>query len=416
MDDPDALSDKLKSLGVVTGKHQKQAQDSSRSEFDIARVVKGKDFETAFGPTFVVEIDYPFEEIQGNGAQLHGANLEMIGKWSGYPDISGRSLEEFLFLDTETSGLSGGTGTFVFLVGLGCWTKSGFHLVQLFLRDPDQEPGFLAGLAHYLSPFKTIVSFNGKSFDVPMLNTRHVLNGFSTPFSRLQHIDLLPLARRLWRNRLASRALKDLEVEILDLSRTDEEVPGWMIPELYYEYLRTKDARPLANVLYHNAQDILSLGLLLNVMADLLEKPLLVSPKQGLDLIAVARLYEEMNQWDYAVQLYDHSLAEGNLPLPFYLDTIKRYANLYRKRGHYDEALKLWIKAAEYRQPDACIEIAKYYEHRQRDPQSAIHWAERALTYLSNIASLPVRTYLQEEINHRIDRLRHKLQHSNVEK
>lgn len=243
-----------------------------------------------------------------------------------------------------------------------------------------------------------------------MLNARHVINGFTTPFTHLQHIDLLPLARRLWRNRLASRALKDLEAEILNLTRTEEEVPGWMIPEIYYEYLRTKDARPLANVLYHNAQDILSLGLLLNVMARLMENPLQVSPQQGLDLIAVARLYEEINQWDFAVKLYEHSLVEGNLPLPFYLDTIKRYANLYRKQEKYGEALQLWIKAAEYRQTDACIEIAKHFEHRQRDYKSALHWVDTAMTYAADIPFLPERNIIQAELAHRANRLQSKIQ------
>ena len=245
-----------------------------------------------------------------------------------------------------------------------------------------------------------------------MLNARHVINGFTPPFTHLQHIDLLPLARRLWRNRLASRALKDLEAEILKLTRTEEEVPGWMIPEIYYEYLRTKDARPLANVLYHNAQDILSLGLLLNVMAGLLENPLQVSPKQGLDLIAVARMYEEINQWDFAVKLYEHSLAEGNLPLPFYLDTIKRYANLYRKQEKYVEALQLWIKAAEYHQTDACIEIAKHFEHRQKDYKSALLWVDTAMTYVMDLPILPERKILQEELTHRANRLQGKIRDS----
>lgn len=409
MDESEGLADKLRALGIKSGIHHKKPQDTSQAGFDISEVVQGQELDTAFGSTFVVEKDYSFDEIMGNGSQTNGVSLEMIAKWSGYSSIIGQSVEEFLFLDTETSGLSGGTGTFVFLVGLGYWTKDGFHTIQLFLRDPAVEPGFLSGLAHYLSSYKTIVTFNGKSFDVPMLNARHVINGFTTPFSEIQHIDLLPLARRLWRNRLASRALKDLEVEILDVSRTDEEVPGWMIPELYYEYLRTKDARPLANVLYHNAQDILSLGLLMNVMAELLENPLEVSPNEGLDLIAVARMYEEINHWDYAVQLYEHSLAEGNLPLPFYLDTIRRYANLYRKQERYEEALQLWIKAAEHRQPDACIEIAKYYEHRQKDCGRALKWVEKALAYVLEDTSMPAQAIWQEEITHRANRLQRKL-------
>jgi uncharacterized protein YprB with RNaseH-like and TPR domain len=410
MDDSKGLSDKLRSLGIKTGIHQKKPQDPTRLEFDISEVVQGQEIETAFGSAFVVERDYSFEEIQGNGSQTNGIILEMISQWSGYPALKGQSVEEFLFLDTETSGLSGGTGTYVFLVGLGYWTKAGFHIIQLFLRDPSLEQGFLAGLAHYLSSYQTIVTFNGKSFDVPLLNARHVINGFSTPFSQIQHIDLLPLARRLWRNRLASRALKDLEVEILDISRTDEEVPGWMIPEMYYEYLRTKDARPLANVLYHNSQDILSLGLLLNVMADLLENPLEVSPNEGLDLIAVARMYEEINQWDYAVQLYEHSLAEGNLPLPFYLDTIRRYANLYRKQERYEDALQLWIKAAEYHQPEACIEIAKHFEHRLKDCEGALNWVEKARTYVREDSTIPARAFWEVEITHRANRLQRKLQ------
>ena len=147
----------------------------------------------------------------------------------------------------------------------------------------------------------------------------------------------------------------------------------------------------------------------MNVMAELLENPLEVSPNEGLDLIAVARMYEEINHWDYAVQLYEHSLAEGNLPLPFYLDTIRRYANLYRKQERYEEALQLWIKAAEHRQPDACIEIAKYYEHRQKDCGRALKWVEKALAYVLEDTSMPAQAIWQEEITHRANRLQRKL-------
>jgi uncharacterized protein YprB with RNaseH-like and TPR domain len=404
----ESLADKLKSLGAKTGTSPSKAQTQPKVRFDIAEVVPGMDFETAFGNTFVVENDYPVESFVGNEHLFRPLNLETLGQWAKIEGLAERPLDEFVLLDTETSGLAGGTGTFVFLVGLGYRTANGFHLIQLFMRDPGQEPALLAGLAHFLASFKTVITFNGKSFDIPMLNSRHVMNGFTSPFAEFQHIDLLPLARRLWRNRLPSRALKDLETDILGLARTDDEVPGWMIPELYYEYLRSGDARPLGGVIYHNAQDILSLGLLFNYVADLLSNPLQVVPKQGLDLIAIARLYEDLNQWEQAVQLYEHSLDQG-LPLPFFLDTLRRYANLYRKQERWDEAIQLWIKAAGYHQVEACVELAKHCEHRQRDYQGALNWVQTALGYVPEISPLPARREAQKDLEHRARRLEQKL-------
>lgn len=404
----DSLADKLKSLGVKTGAPQKPPSPEQKAGFDIAQVVPGQDLPTAFGPTFVIETDYPYEQLHEISRSAHFVDLTTLGQWAGMPDIHQHSIEDFLFLDTETSGLAGGTGTFIFLVGIGHWTASGFHLIQLFMRDPGQEPAMLAGLTHFLEPFKAIVTFNGKGFDVPILNTRHVMNGFTSPFIKFPHIDLLPLARRLWRNRLPSRALKDLETEILGLARTQEEVPGWMIPEIYYEYLRTGDAQPLSGVVYHNAQDIVSLGLLFNHVAGLLAAPLQVSPQQGLDLIAIARLYEEMDQWDQAVHLYEHSLTQG-LPLPFFLDTLRRYANLYRKQGRWEEAMRLWVKAVDYHQVDACVELAKHHEHRQRDYEGALHWVEVGQGFVAEIPASPLRRLLQADLDHRAARIRQKL-------
>lgn len=404
----ESLSDKLRALGVKKGagdlKHPAQPQ---KAGFDISDVVSGYDLDTPFGKTFVSEQDYPFEGLRPSPAE--DDPLVFIRQWAGFPAEMTHPVENYVFLDTETSGLAGGTGTFVFLIGLGYITEIGFHMVQLFMRELGQEAALLAGLSQFLAPFKTIVTFNGKSFDVPMLNTRHVLNGFTTPFTGLSHIDLLPLARRLWRNRLPSRALKDLEVDILGMARTDEEVPGWMIPELYYEYLRSGDARPLGGVFYHNAQDVVSLGKLLDHVAGLLTHPLRVASDQGLDIIAVARLYEEMKQLDRAVELYEYSLTSG-LPLPFFLDTLRRYANLYRKQNRWDEAVRLWQKAVEYHQVVACIELAKWMEHQRRDFAAALQWAETAQGYVSEITAIRLRREMQRDLERRTLRLRQKIE------
>ena len=404
----ESLADKLRALGVKKGLGDLQPPSQRKqTRFDIADVVSGHNLETPFGTTFVSEQDYPFAGLRPSSAE--DDPLAFIRQWAGLPSAMNHPIENYVFLDTETSGLAGGTGTFVFLIGLGYLTELGFHMVQLFMREPGQEAALLAGLSQYLAPFKTIVTFNGKSFDVPMLNTRHVLNGFTTPFTELSHIDLLPLARRLWRNRLPSRALKDLEVDILGMARTEEEVPGWIIPELYYEYLRSGDARPLGGVFYHNAQDVVSLGKLLDHVAGLLTNPLRVASDQGLDLIAVARLYEEMKHLDRAVELYEFSLTSG-LPLPFFLDTLRRYANLYRKQNRWDEAIQLWQKAVEYHQVDACVELAKYMEHHRRDYSAALGWAETAQSYVSEITALNIRKAIQSDLERRTLRLRLKIQ------
>jgi len=128
--------------------------------------------------------------------------------------------EGFVFLDTETTGLAGGTGTFAFLIGLDASMAMISKLSQYFMRDPAEESALLAAVAEFIHPCQALVTFNGKSFDVPLLNTRYTLQAISSPFANLSHVDLLPLARRLWRDRLPSRALGYLETSILGAKRT----------------------------------------------------------------------------------------------------------------------------------------------------------------------------------------------------
>jgi len=405
----ESLSDKLRALGVQIGAQNLATPKKEQATYPIDRILAGKDLLTSSGPAFMVQNDYAPEYLHGDILLSNRVNPENVGAWAKSARLKETDLEKILFLDTETSGLAGGTGTYAFLVGLGFRTPSGFTVKQIFMRDPSQESALLAALDEIVSSFDTIVTFNGKSFDIPLLNTRHVMNSFFTPFKTLGHIDLLPLARRLWRNRLSSRALKDLETEILHVPRTQEEVPGWMIPEIYFEYLRSGDGRPLAGVFYHNAMDILSLAALFNFCADLLHHPLHLKDTPGLDLAAVARLFEEMNQIEAAISVYEESLQKGDLPLAFYLETLQRFALLYRKRDQWEEAVGLWLKATEHHWLDAYIELAKYYEHHQRDYTEAIRWTQTAIQVASQM-DLPYwrRRVLLEEITHRLGRLQNK--------
>jgi tetratricopeptide (TPR) repeat protein len=210
----------------------------------------------------------------------------------------------------------------------------------------------------------------------------------------MQHVDLLALSRRVWRNRLPSRALGSLEQDVLLVMRGQDEIPGWMIPEMYFEYLRSSDSRPLAGVFYHNKMDILSLAALFLHLANLLSSPMEWLADEGLDLIAIAKLYEDTGRRDQAIALYEHSLSLG-LPRPFFIQTLYRYADLARKEGVFDQAAKLWEKATEYQEYFACIELAKYHEHRLRDYAKAMEWTLQARVLLE---SSPQPVYIKKRI------------------
>ncbi len=400
------LSDKLKSLGVHLGANNPPKPETpKRRGLPIENVIQGCEDETPYGSTFVVQADYPLEYIHGADTLCRPVDAGFLNEWCRVPQRDELRLEDYIFLDTETSGLAGGTGTFAFMVGLGWRIPTGFRLVQLFMRDPGQEEALLATLARIVEPFKAVVTFNGKGYDIPLLNARHVLNGFTSPFPEMGHVDLLPVARKLWRMRLPSRALKDLEVEILNLQRTEEEVPGWMVPELYFDYLHTGNAYPLKGVFYHNAIDILSLAALFNVIGQMLVDPLNGHMPDQIDRVAVAQMYEELGYLEMAFRLYEHSLDQG-LPRHIFIQTLQRFAMLHKRQQQWEQALELWKKAVEYDQVDAGVELAKYYEHRQCDYVEALYWTQRATECMGQAElTEAARRSLEDDLQRRTERL-----------
>lgn len=404
-----SLFNRLKSLGVQLGTSQVKPAQESVDRVPIENVVSGIEHTTLFGSAFLADERFPRDYRHGFIPFTQQVDYGILGDWAGYPELNRNSLEHFVFLDTETSGLSGGTGTFAFMVGIGWWEKAEFHLQQFFLREPAEETAMLAALDEVITPFRTVVSFNGKSFDIPLLNGRHTLNAFKSPFPEMQHVDLLALSRRVWRNRLPSRALGALEQDILSVARSEEEIPGWMIPEMYFEYLKSGNSKPMAGVFYHNKMDILSLAALFLHLSNLLTSPLDWLSSEGLDLIAIAKLYDDTGRRDKAIDLYEYSLSLG-LPQPFFIQTLYRYAELARKEGNIDQAVRLWQKAAEYKEWQACLEVAKYYEHRLRDYQAALEWTTQAQAYLdASVQPLYLKKNINLEMQKRQDRLFRKL-------
>ncbi len=344
-----SLDKRLTSLGVKTPGVQIGTAGlpapKPANPYEIDSVIAGVYHPTPLGDVFVTQQSFSAEYRHGQSS-ITPLPFPLLAQWTDDSRIASLSIEKYAFLDTETSGLSGGTGTYAFLVGVGRFVDGQFLLQQFFMRDPAEEPALLEGLIHFLAPCEALVTFNGKAFDAPLLRTRYSLNRIPLPFKNYSHLDLLPLARRLWRDRLPSRALKYLEEHVLGLTRAAEEVPGYEIPWLYFDYLRTRDA---------------------------------LNPQQ--------------------------SLTEADFGL-----AVKRLSILQKKRGDLSRALLLWEEAAEQGHVYAHIELAKHYEHKQRDIESAIKWTKSAREHIEQM-DLPayMRRHWRDEIEHRLARLERKL-------
>lgn len=426
------LSDKLKSLGVKVGAQdltppsRTNLEDADR-QTTLEQALAGSTCHTPQGDTFLVDTRYPIGQPHGHSIIKVDAPMNGIARWAGDPRISDLLPQSFAFLDTETTGLSGGSGTYAFLIGVARFEGDELHLAQFFMRDPMEEAAQLAAFEEFIAPCQAIVSFNGKSFDVPLLYTRFVAQGWQPPFGELCHLDLLHLARRLWRERLPSRTLSNLEWQILGALRSEEDVPGWMIPSLYFDYLRSGDARPLKSVFYHNAMDVISLAALLNHMALLLAHPLEGGQQYGVDLIALAKLFEDLGDLDTASDLYIHGLdhedaLQERVPQPLILEAIQRLASIHKRQENFPAAIALWQQAARRQHLHAHVELSKYYEHHARDYTEALFWTRSAIEMIEAPGSetgekpflgLYERRQWLSELRHRQDRLELKLSRSN---
>jgi len=412
-----SLSDKLRSLGVKVGTAD-LPKIALEARHEIDSVVSGTYRPTPAGETFVVEQTFDAGYRHGLASIRPEVPFEALAAWAREPRFCELPLEAYAFLDTETSGLAGGTGIYAFMVGVGRFMDGEFRLQQFFMRDPAEESAMLEALAEFLAPCQALVTFNGKGFDAPLLATRYRLHNIPVPFSDFAHLDLLPLARRLWRDRLPSRALKYLEENVLSAPRTTEEVPGYEIPYLYFDYLRTGDARPLKGIFYHNAMDVVAMAALLTHISTILNDPFSEIIEHGLDVVALAKYFEDLGQWDTAARLFERglemdSLTDSGQALPeadFWL-AVERLSRLQKRRGDLETAVRLWEKAAAQGHVYAHIELAKYHEHRRRNYPEALKWTHKAVELVSTL-DIPRYMYNHwlEELEHRKQRLARKLQ------
>ncbi len=340
------------------------------------------------GACFVTESFYAGDQFHGlhSFAALAGVTSTGLATISRDPELAFADLSGAVFLDTETTGLNMGTGTYVFLVGAGYFRDGGFHVKQFFLLSPSEELPYLSALDSFLRQFSLLITFNGKAFDWPLLESRFVGHRAfrRPPLDDPPHIDLLHPARRLWKRRLESCRLSSLEQHILGVKRTGEDVPGWLIPSLYFAYLRSGDARALQGVFYHNLIDILTLSTLAVHMHRVLSDPLGGLVDHGLDFLSLAKNYERSGDSEYAIACLEEALQRELLPSDR-TECLTRLATLYKRDRRWDAALTNWdrlVDEGSHGAIHALVERSKYFEHVEREYLVALEDVQQAFFML----------------------------------
>ena len=332
---------------------------------------------------------------------------------------------DLLFLDTETTGLSSGPGTVAFLLGVGHFCDDGFIIKQYLMRDYDEEESLLTHLTAEMGSRKALVTYNGKAFDMNLLASRCVMNGMRLRDAGC-HIDLLRPARRIWRRCLDNCRLVTLENDILGERRV-EDIPGSLIPQMYFDYLETREYELMLGVLLHNRLDVLAMAAILKYMSDLVYRTRNGFPYDTMqhniadrlsagkladrtaeELLGLAGLFYSLQDIDLAESCLLKSLERDKPAITRRAKTI--LAEIKKREGKYAEAAVYWKQLLAF-SPAAglypYIELAKYYEHRERDPEKAKEYADQAYV----IASGPVyrNTDAKQAIEARRDRLVRKI-------
>lgn len=410
-----------------------------RTERDVADALGGTIVEDRDGSFVVVDRDHEASRWYGarpvheyaEALEEHARALDLVA--GGWPLRPGGPPPRLLFFDLETTGLSGGAGTYAFLVGCGYFEGHAFHTRQFFLPDYDRERPLLSAVAGLVGAFGGIVTYNGRSFDLPLIETRYQLNRLDSPFGEFPHLDMLHPSRRLWRRRhpiadevaaarrsgavllaeATSCALKALEQSVLGTEREDD-VPGFEIPSRYFQYIRTGDARSLEGVLEHNRRDLLSLAALTSVVLKLVE----LGPdaaRTSRECLALGRLYELAGHTDRAERCFERLAGSRSDEPGWCRDDARvkaealRWLAVHRRRARrHAEAAEAWRQILELDLDHASLvreaseALAIHHEHRSKDLEAARAFALRALDVDPDPRS-------ERGLQHRLDRLKRKM-------
>ncbi|HQM51059.1 MAG TPA: ribonuclease H-like domain-containing protein [Candidatus Hydrogenedentes bacterium] len=393
------IRDKLQSLlaqkGLMSGAEWRRqaeelAQRRASGEFEIDKIVPGEVVGGEDEAFYLVRTDLPLDTPHGN-VTLGEALLalpEHVALSANDSDLRDFSPETALFLDTETTGLAGGSGTVAFLVGAGYFEGGMFRLEQAFMRDFDDEEPMLRYLDGVFTGRDTVVSYNGKSFDIPLLRTRFIQNRIPFRLDGALQYDLLHAARRFWKRRLGDCGLTNIEREVLGVRRHGD-VSSAEIPELWLEYLRTRDARPLEAVFYHHKMDVLSLAALAGRLSQSLNLPQGTGFDHLEDRLSLVRLHFMQKNYQEVTE-HGRRLLEEEAEVAIRCECLYLMGMACKRLQQWVEMEDAWTLLLAERPRDlvARLELAKYYEHRVRDLLAAERICEETLQFLETRSAL----------------------------
>ncbi len=388
-----------------------------RRKTSLERFVPGQVVENDLGRFFLLSETYPPDHLQGIQPLPRRLDPFWFNRFAAGEEAIEGDRPHLVYLDTETTGLAGGAGTFAFLVGLGYWRRreagEEFVVEQFFMRDYDEEPALLAALDERIQEqqFEGLVTYNGRCFDIPLLITRFISNRRRDRLARLPHLDLLYPVRQLWKLKHGDCSLGNIEKQVLGVRR-EGDIPGEEIPRTYFQFVRGGDPRRLLPIFSHNVIDILSLAALTGkVLEQVAAAPEQLDPVEVYSLGRMHLRQGALEQASLFLQKSDRDL----LPAQIYLRSQKELALAYKRNGDWDRAVEVWMQtvesydagiAANEERPDlfAFEELAKYYEHQAKDYFRAIEMVGRALEQLRAV----VWPELEEDLQHRLLRLQKK--------
>ena len=404
-DRDDTLSRLRNQVDAILRRGQKSREERHFMSGEIRRslteILAGEERENDHGSYFCIEEVWKPSCRHGNQCvtDFLGADMEALSVLSGHDGMRDMALTDGLYLDTETTGLSGGTGTVAFLIGLGWFAGSSFVTHQLFMRDYAEERACLACLRDIIREKKFLVTFNGKSFDINLLGTRFIINRLASPFADFPHLDLLHPTRRLLGHRLENNRLITVEEGVLDFVR-EGDIPGWEIPERYFRWLRSRRPHLMTEVFHHNRLDIISMAALTRHLSDILTEKENPFPEGKRASLAAARLLlDRRHVTEGRALLRDLSCSACS---DVSRDARCHLSLILKKEGNWRQAGKIWEMMLQDNPSDcfACEELAKWYEHRLKDVNKALNLVKITMEALGE-------SHLEERqrLHHRLLRL-----------